>query len=313
MIMRRAAHALALLGAMLALGGAACASPQDASEPDAEQGDDALVGGKAASAGQFPATVYLKSGCTATKVAPKRLLTAAHCLLDPATVSIRFPKGSKISVARDPAKGYAEFEVAAANVHPTWLKACEDSYCAAASVTARLDAADVAVLELTTDLDDVPVATVAAAALVAGERVTVLGFGCTSGVLVPDTRDAVSLKYAETRLVPAERAVHDGSAVLAGDVAQVAGIYSLTAGPGAARAKAGLCPGDSGGPLYAKRDGALVVVGVNSNYTLGPEAKDDVGLPITNWHTRLDDASRHGVAAWLRSVGVPTSSAASAN
>ena len=106
--------------------------------------------------------------------------------------------------------------------------------------------------------------------------------------------------------MPAELAVHDGSAVLASDVAQVAGIYSLTAGPGAARAKAGLCPGDSGGPLYAKRAGVLVVVGVNSNYTLGPEAKDDVGLPITNWHTRLDEASRHGVAAWLRSVGVAT-------
>jgi hypothetical protein len=46
------------------------------------------------------------------------------------------------------------------------------------------------------------------------------------------------------------------------------------------------------------------VVGVNSNYTLGPEAKDSVGLPITNWHTRLDDASRHGVGAWLKAVGV---------
>lgn len=307
MIVGRALHALVLLGAaMAALGGAACASPSDASDADAEQGDDALVGGKAASATQFPATVYLKSGCTATKVAPKRLLTAAHCVLDPATVSIRFPKGSRIEVAHDPAKGYADVEVAAVDVHPTWLKACEDAYCAASSVTARLDAADVAVIELATDLDDVPVASVAAAPLAAGERVTVLGFGCTAGVLVPDARDAVSLKYAETRLVPAERAVHDGSAVLAGDVAQVAGIYSLTAGPGAARARAGLCPGDSGGPLYAKRDGALVVVGVNSNYTLGPEAQDDVGLPITNWHTRLDDASRHGVSAWLRSVGVST-------
>jgi secreted trypsin-like serine protease len=280
--------------------------PSDTSEPeaDAEQGDDALIGGKVASATQFPAVVYLKSGCTATKVAPKQLLTAAHCVLDPATVSIRFPKGSKIAIAHQPGKGYVELEVAAVDVHPAWLKACEDAYCAASSVTARLDAADVAVIELTTDLVDVPVATVAAAPLTAGERVTVLGFGCTAGVLVPDGRDALSLKYAETRLVSAGRAVHDGSAVLATDVPQVAGIYSLTAGPGAARSKVGLCPGDSGGPLYAKRDGVLVVVGVSSNYTLGPEAKDSVGLPITNWHTRLDDASRHGVAAWLRTLGV---------
>src|SRR4029079_13662011 len=101
--------ALVLLGAaMVALGGAACSSPSDTSESDAARGDDALVGGMAATGPQFPATVYLKSGCTATKVAPKRLLTAAHCVLDPATVSVRFPKGSKIQVARDPAKGFAE-------------------------------------------------------------------------------------------------------------------------------------------------------------------------------------------------------------
>jgi secreted trypsin-like serine protease len=234
------------------------------------------------------------------------LLTAAHCVLDPATVSIRFPAGTNVSVATDPAKGYVDVAVAAVHVHPTWLKACEDSYCAASSVTAKLDAADVSVIELATDLEDVPSAAVSSVALQPGDRVTVTGFGCTAGVLVPDTRDQSSLKYANTRTVPADRAVHDGSVVLAGDVAQVEGIYSLTPGPGAAKTKAGLCPGDSGGALYAKLGDTLAVVGVNSNYTLGLEANDSVGLPITNWHTRLDETSRHGVAAWLRSVGVPT-------
>jgi hypothetical protein len=100
--------------------------------------------------------------------------------------------------------------------------------------------------------------------------------------------------------------VHDGSAVLAADVPQVASIYALTSGPGAAKARAGLCPGDSGAALYRKREGRLVVVGVASNYTLGPEAKDQLGLPITNWHTRLDASSKHDVAGWLKSLGVPT-------
>ncbi len=120
MIMGRALHALVLLGAaMAALGGAACATPlgEDASDGVADQANDALIGGKAASASQFPATVYLKSGCTATKVAPKRLLTAAHCVLDPATVSIRFPKGSKIAVSHQPSKGFADVEVAAVDVN----------------------------------------------------------------------------------------------------------------------------------------------------------------------------------------------------
>lgn len=291
------------------LGGAACAVTGDAGgDADSAESNDALIGGRAASAGQFPSTVTLKGECTATKVAPKRLLTAAHCVLDPATVSLRYPAGSRISVAHDPGSGYVDVEVAAVHVHPAWMKACEDAYCAASSVTARLDAPDVAVIDLATDLPDVPAASIDAAPLAVGELVTVLGFGCTDGVLVPDSRDAITLKYAETRLVPSERAVHPGSPVLAADVAQVAGIYSLTSGPGRSptKAHAGLCPGDSGAALYKKRAGQLVVVGVASNYTLGPEAGDEVGLPITNWHTRLDASSKHGVARWLSSLGVPT-------
>lgn len=302
--MSRALSPLALAALALAamLCSAACAAPDDA---DAAETTDALIGGRAASAGQFPSTVTLKGECTATKVAPKRLLTAAHCVLDPATVSVRYPAGSRVSVAHDPSKGFTDVEVAAVHVHPAWMKACEDAYCAASSVTARLDAPDVAVLELATDLADVPAAPIDGAPLATGDRVTLLGFGCTAGVLVPDEREKITLKYAETRLVSADHAVHEGSAVLAADVPQVAGIYALTSGPGAAKARAGLCPGDSGGALYAKRDGRLVVVGVSSNYTFGPEAKDKVGLPITNWHTRLDTASKHGVGAWLRSLGVP--------
>ncbi len=300
--MSRAPASLVLAGLALAMLGAACAAPVDEDPADAAESNDALIGGRAAGAGQFPSTVTIKGECTATKVAPRRLLTAAHCVLDPATVSIRYPAGSRLSVAHDPSKGYVDVEVAAVRVHPAWLKACEDAYCAASSVTARLDAPDVAVIELATDLADVPSASVDFEPLGSGERVTLLGFGCTAGVLVPDARESVTLEYAETRLVSAERAVHEGSAVLAADVPQVAGIYSLTSGPGAAKARAGLCPGDSGGALYRKRDGRLVVVGVNSNYTLGPEAKDKVGLPITNWHTRLDGASRHDVAGWLKSL-----------
>lgn len=296
------------LGALLSastLGGAACAAPTDAGD-DAEQTEDALIGGKAGALARFPSTVYLKGECTAAKVAPKRLLTAAHCVLDPATVSIRYKVGSKISITRDPARGFAELEVAAVHVHPAWIKACEDSFCAASAITARLDAPDVAVIDLATDLDDVPIASVDAAPLAPGDRVSVVGFGCTVGVLVAETRDVTSLKYAETRLVAADRAVHAGSVVFPADLPQVSGIYSMTAGPGSAKARAGLCPGDSGGPLYKRRDGNLVVIGVNSNYTLAPDTKDTVGLPITNWHTRLDDKSKHGVADWLRTVAVPT-------
>jgi hypothetical protein len=63
-MMKAALHTLILLGAaMAALGGVACAAPSDASEADAEQGDDALIGGKAASA------TSRRSGCSRLRTA----------------------------------------------------------------------------------------------------------------------------------------------------------------------------------------------------------------------------------------------------
>mgnify|MGYP000644449504 CR=1 FL=1 len=72
---------------------------------------------------------------------------------------------------------------------------------------------------------------------------------------------------------------------------------------GAATAR--LCPGDSGGPLYKATPDGVAVVGVNANYTLLPDDKDEVGIPVTNWHTRLDGSSRNHVGDWLSQVGVP--------
>ena len=291
------------LASLLLLAVAACGS----AEPDDENDDaqDALIGGQPGAMAKFPSTVYLKGTCTAAKVAPKTLLTAAHCVVDPATVDIKYAPGSKLSITRDPSKGYVDMVVADVQVHPAWISGCNASFCGASSVTAKLDAPDVAIIHLTVD-DEIPVTPVDSTALGANERVTVVGFGCTVGVISPDTRDVQSLKYANTRLVSDGRAVHDGSPITNADLPQVGGIYDMTLGPGAAKAKAGLCPGDSGGPLYTSRSGHLVVVGVNSNYTLAPDSVDAVGLPITNWHTRLDDGSRQGVGGWLRSVGVPT-------
>lgn len=293
--------------ALAVTGAAACATEAVGDDGLASARDDALIEGRLALAGQFPATVYIQGLCTATKIAPKRFLTAAHCVLDPATVSLRYPPGAPIALAHDPSKGYASVVVSAVHVHPSWLKACDESYCAAAAVTARLDAADVAVIDLATDLEDVPVAPIDSTPLAGGDHVTVTGFGCTVGVYAPEPLGRGALRYGETSLIDADRAVHDGSPVRASDVSQVAAIYALTQGPGRAPTLAGLCPGDSGGALFRRRaGGSYAVVGVNSNYTLGPETGDAVGLPVTNWHTRLDEKSRHGVGRWLRSLGVPT-------
>lgn len=291
----------AILFACLA---AACGSAGSGeTEPDEASGEDALIGGAPATVAQFPSTLYLKKGCTAAKVAEKRLLTAAHCVIDGSTLDPRYGPDKPVELTREPAKGFTSHAVAKLHVHPKWVPACESAYCASSSVTATLDAADVAVIELADDLDGVPIAPIDTAPLATREKVTVLGFGCTNGVLAEDARTEVTLKFAETKILTPSRALHEGSPVEATQLGQVSGIYAMTPGPARVKNAGGLCPGDSGGPLYKKQGDALVVVGVNANYTLRPGEKDLAGIPVTNWHTRLDDRSRLGVGAWLASVG----------
>jgi secreted trypsin-like serine protease len=262
----------------------------------------ALIGGAPAKPGQFPGAVYLGTRCTAVKVAPRHLLTAAHCVLDRATAEVKLPPGTSLAITRDPAEGYVHVPVAAVHVHPAWLDACERTYCAISSVAGTLDAPDVAVIELSEDLRDVSSARVDTTPLEPGDPVVVLGFGCTEGVAVRDARAQPSLAWARAEIVPASRAIHPGSFVGESDRPVFDSLYAITAGPGLLAARAGLCPGDSGGPLYKSVDGELVVVGINANYTLMPEGDDTVGLPVTNWHTRLDAGSRHDVAGFLASI-----------
>ncbi len=276
-----------------------------------EESDDAnadLIGGS--SGVYMPATLHIEAGCTAAKIGPKALLTAAHCVLDLSNLEPKYDTTRTIGLSTKPASGYRAYAVARVHVHPAYLEKCRATLCSISAVVAKLDAPDIAVVELTEEVRNVPVVKIDARPLAAGDRVVIEGFGCTEGVLAEDTRKIERLTSAETTITAPNAALHEGSYVESADLPVYSGNYALTPGPAKSARAAGLCPGDSGGPLYARRirtsrervrrASDLVIVGVNANYTL--RADDVQGLPVTNWHTRVDDASRNGVAEWLRTV-----------
>ena len=215
----------------------ACAQPEDTPSASSD-----LIGGTSVKLGDLPATLHLEAGCTAVKVAPRFLLTAAHCVLDLSTLDPRYDADRPVKLARDPAAGHVDHAVVKVHPNPVYLKACEGTFCSIPAVVQKLDAPDVALIELVVDLEEVPIARIDPEPVLPGRTVTIVGYGCTEGVHVADTRASASLASAETAIVDPLAAVHPGSPVLASDAPVYGGNYLLTAGT------AGLCPGDSGGP-----------------------------------------------------------------
>lgn len=314
---RGAPKRLGFLGAAVVgvLGIAGCASaPVDESDEG-----NALIGGTEISVDELPSVVDvarvpraglptdsgpLVGSCTAAQIGSRHLLLAAHCVLDPATVSPIWKAHDPIALLSSPIRGWKQGKVERVEIHPAWLAACDRTYCAASIVTAKMDAPDVAVLVLEEAIPDSSISPASDRRLQTGDDVIVTGFGCTEGVHVSDSRAQVSLRAKATRIAAPGVALHPGSPLSADDLTVANGNYNFTLGPSDDALMAGLCPGDSGGPVYRKLDGKLVVVGVNANYTLPEGVSGDRGLPITNWHTRLDRESRHDVAGWLRGLRV---------
>jgi hypothetical protein len=292
MILGRTAGAT-IVTALLTLGAFGCSSSGETA--GTENGSSALIGGAAAGDWALPSTVEIAGACTAAKVGGRFLLTAAHCAVNPSTMAPKYGPDQPLAI------GKVEHAVAKVHAHPDWIAKCAETLCSISAVAAKVDAPDIAVIELTSELLEVPITPVDRKRVVTGEEVTLVGFGCTDGVHVAATGSG-TLRTADATIVDPSTALHDGSPVTADVVSVFAENYVLTAGPGKDPSLAGLCPGDSGGPLYARRGGKIVVVGVNANYTLMPDEVESAGLPVTNWHTRVDDASSHGVFAWIERI-----------
>jgi hypothetical protein len=243
----------------------------------------AIMGGAPDTDARFAAVVLVLTGegfCTATKIGPQHLLTAAHCTLDTASSALHppFTAGGRlhISNALHP-QGSADLRpvrVRRTQIAPAFraglkrLQAFKRERIAALRAqiddpglvqrlrgrgadhhfTARFP--DAAVIELDTPTPAVPTLGIDLGPLAPDERVTLVGYGCADAQAAPDgPGDGPRPGALGTRRFAASRVIR----------ADGVNLYSYarhlrTGAPS-------LCPGDSGGPVLR----AGRVVGVHSS------------------------------------------------
>jgi hypothetical protein len=233
---------------------------------------DELVGGHVASEAEYPATVSL-GGCTGVKVGPRHFLSAAHCFGNPsmATLSV---------TADNNAQNFQTLTVASVNVHPEYTNcsACSGDG-SMSDFGYRPDVALIIVHELT---PSIPTAVIDSTPVAIGASVTLTGYGCENGVGQPS--GPARFKVGDT---------HSIDPLLLSDASSIPAGFNTTYGPGVDPSAPGLCPGDSGGPLY--RTGTNQVIGINALVSFSGEQ----GTPIGNWFTRLDQESRYDIYGWV--------------
>ncbi len=253
----------------------------------------ALIGGEVATSDALPSTLRLDGGCTAAKVAPRVVLTAAHCLVDheaPHLIHADYVVGAKSRFQNH--RGLdVQVPVAGVFIHPSYLLRLAGRFTAGLSVAGvAFEAYDAAFLVLEQDLPEVPSAPLSFEPVLPGDEVEIGGWGCENSTM--DGPGERRLKTFTTRVIPTEVVPEDSlrSPLRPFRVPSRAAAFNFfTPGRTLEENAASICPGDSGGPVY--RGGS--VVGVNAQYTF----RDDSAISSANLHARLS-----GVEAWAREI-----------
>jgi secreted trypsin-like serine protease len=260
---------------------ALAASSAASARPDARA---SLIGGSTAEPGTWPSAVFVAqlngdqgSACTGTVVAPRVILTAAHCVADPNPADYRVVTGSQ-DWASDSAQ---VFEVSQAVVFPGW------------SPRERFGDGALLILTKPTSAPPMPVATLDDVALLrAGHDSFIAGWGQTS---INDQNPPTALKTGRMQV---QDATYCGrrSADLRGRFEPVAMLCTLDTH----EFSVGGCHGDSGGPLVARRaDGAYVEIAITS----AGESRCSARFP--SLFTRADFLS-NWTNAWIGAVAAST-------
>lgn len=314
--MKRTTRCAGLASVVLCL--ASLSGTSGCSDPGAatQQSQD-LTGGTTDGADQFPSTMLIRNNCTVSKVGPRHLLTAAHCVHDRASGGVKagfHPEDlieitdlRSIQADRYDSNGYRWVNIETTVIHPTWLEGLEP---AGAHVLDWPHPPDVALIVLAqaavAELADIPEATVDLTRVADGDGVWIMGYGCESGIQgqAPYPTGLKRLKVHRTVAEDMWSLDHRGMFIDTDSIGPVHAGYLITPGQTWSSSEASLCPGDSGGPVYRADGMHRTIVGVNAYYSFMPHEEDPVRISYTNWHTRLSEGEPWGIGEWLQDLGV---------
>lgn len=258
----------------------------------------ALIGGEVDNDELYAAVVLLNAGprdlCSATKINTHQFLTAAHCVIDgtSATLKAAFKAGGRIAVSHTGAphgsKDFTQLEVQDTLLPPTYLKALRRFAAYKAERIAALSKIfsgdqlklrehaiqirhqfsarfpDLAIIRVRTSTEQIPILPLDLEPVQRGDPVILVGFGCEH-----------SPHYNRPSSVYGRRTWGRTEVIRADTV----NFYSFARLMRADHPS--LCPGDSGGPVM--RNGR--VVGVNGTvYGLGPAdaARSNMSVNLSN-------------------------------
>jgi trypsin len=265
---------------LFALG--ACAAPADGADDAADDDEEdvatteqELIGGDPARRGQFDATLYFY-GCTAARVGPRHILTAARCVADPYTGKT-YPwlaAGTQVNITSsrvlDEKASWPLVTLSALHVHPAWTRSAAPGgpFALGAAAPHPPDMAVVVTKEILPR--SIGIASIDTGRVADNAEVTVTGYGCETRPDDPKP-GPLRLKVESTRTQSMGERPHDAR-------------YIATPSQRQKRTEASLCYGDDGGPLY-RGDGGRVqrVIGVNA----AAWSRDDPSASWRNTHARM--------------------------
>lgn len=234
---------------------------------------NAMVGGTVHPLGfsKFPATIKIRHNCTGAKIGPRTFLTAGHCVIDGKTGTFMdmFKAGGKIDITNNPLPlfdvGFVTLTVEDVFVDTRYALGCSPVPCDYNKM--RSSGPDLAIIRVIETTPLIPTASIDPSPVIDDTPIVLNGFGCEDynnrSVPVPTEPPgnfpSGRLSSFQTKALDAART----AAILSPGIPN--SFYFYTPGRAVDSTHAGLCPGDSGGPVYLNDSINMTIVGVNSS------------------------------------------------